>query len=1211
MPTTKALTDFRCYLPGRCPEDWSPRFGATSAPYLVASTDPDPPEATRLACSPSSSSLAGIRWDTSQELAGDGIHEDQEAVVKFRMLDGGFQTLLALRISGASTGAANGYYLRLDALGADLNVGVWKLLAGTSTRKGRDTIAVGLGWNWARFRCEYNGGPVTLSVKIWADGATEPGSWDFTASDTSSTVPDGDIGLLTNATIGYQVDAFGWAVDGGTAPGAESIPRSLAEALADPAAGLAWTCRIESYDVAEEAERVDWYAHQAASAGTNYRDYPASTRLKPLLIGASPDSDELAEDSIFGGAFSRSPGSVTLSNRAGEFVAGARTYAGRRLTLYLGEASQAHVWHAPVSTSVMPSDPEIRPQDGKITIQLAVDESDRAVGSPRDRGVLPNLNRPLDIGRLVGIPTSLATGGGTIASATAYAVTSYVVFLRFFIFSTPGSTQKILQRETSSTARQFRFDIQTDGKLRFTASCAGTANAIDMTTAESVVGRWFWACGVVDDAMRMAYLLTPDDELSQATTGSVNTPATSILVGYGGSYQILDLRLFDGGPSLERIRSLCETRVESSEAGLLLLCRFDDGGSSTVATDYVAANNCVLAGTLGVDYTWEPTDLGDAQMAGKLMGATEGLVFNAEAELRDALRFRYGFNDQAPPLDPESGNPEWKVSQVRARGVPLALTTDYTLPTTPNGGAIDLVSGGSGSEPITFDTAVDSEVYPGVLLPHLLANIGERRGALDRDLDLDREAWEALRAVYPWPAGLHWSGESPILSEVWANALGGVGAHLRADRAGRAVPGTILRPINPGPYGLGNFLEFSGAPNSGVVFPELDTLAGANVLNALTIVMWVKVHAFNGDAVAAGYDQATYQEFLSTISPDGTTGLVCGVSAERDGSLLFGAPGITSQLGDIGSPFSKTKALTARSGEWWLVAFKLTASNGLPAPTGNYQRTTYGAPLGAAAVKELNSQTVHGTRTAGTQVRIGRGLAGSVAYVAIYDDDLVVADLTPMLSAPPTQTNALFWASLGEGAGALTCLDEITGTVGTIQGARWCPALRLDCDRLSAGRVTSLRSARPMWWSEVAYRRNYLPMAESDIAAGVTDRADRAALRAEAMYASDANRPIRSIYLRARDAQWEAPVLDATYARTVAKMYAQRVAPGTMHAEVSVDARIHALRLLDEIHLLSTAADLPEWTIWRAVSRQLAAVDNERASDRAAGTLSLWGGFTA
>lgn len=1212
MPT-QALTDFRCYLPGRIPDEWPPAFGATSAPFLVKSTDPDPPEAARLVCTPTAASVVGLSWSIAEEIAGDGLHEDQEVVFKFKLADGGFQRLAALRLSGASAAAANAYYLRIDALATDLNVEVWKVLAGTATRKGRTTLPVGLGWNWARFRCEYNAGPVSLSVSVWPDGATEPGAWDLTVSDASSTVPDGGIGLLSAATVGYEIDTFGWAVDGGTAPGAESVKPSLSELLASGSA-LAYTTRVESYDLATQAEMVDWYCHAAARRGTHARDYPANKHFDALLISAGSDTDELAEDGIFGGIASRQAASVTYLNKAGQFRVRARTYAGRRHTLYVGDAALDHVWHVPISTAVLASEPGIRPQEDKATFDLSAEDEPNAIGAgPRKRrGRFPNLSRPLDVGRLTGIPWYLLGGIVTIPASAAYQVENFTIIHRLLVDNAPGSTSRLSGIESSSTARQFRVDIGTDGRLTFTASVGGTANVVNLTAPTSVVGTSNWYAIVVDVLHGEAILLTSDDEVSQTLSAPVASVSAALMAGYGAGHYQNDLRFYPGALDRERIRTLAEARDDDPGGLLAGWWRFDDGPSGTVVTDYAAVpNNGAIAGTLNVNYFWESSDLGDPEVAGRLMCATEGVVYNAEAELRNKVDFRYGFSDGPAPLDPGSGNAEWEVSVVKARGVPLVLTTDYTLPTTPAGGVLDLVGSGSGSEPITFDTTIGANPYPGNLLGGLLKGIGLRRGRIDEQLDIDPEAWEGLRSVYPWIAGLHWSGEAPTLIDVWSEALGGVGAHLRKDRAGRALPGSLLAPINPGPYGLGNFLEFSGSPSGGVVFPELPTLAGANVLNAVTIVMWVKVHNWTADPASQAATFPCYQEFLSTFSPDGTAGMVCGVSALRDGSLLFGSPGITSQLGDVGSPFSVTRRRTmARSGEWWLLAFKLTASTGAGPPVGNYQRTTYGAPLGAAAVTELNSQTVHGARTAGTQVRIGRGLAGSVAYVAIYDDDLVPADLTPMLTSPPPLTDALFYAALGEGAGSLTCVDQVSGLAsGTISGARWCPGLRFDADRTTAGKVLSVRDARPMWRSVAEYKRNYRPMAESDIAAGVTDRAARAALRLDGMSESVIDRSIRSVYLRARDSRWEVPVLDAASARMVAELQNRRVAVGTLHAEVSVDQRIHGLRLLDEVHLRSTAAGLPNWTVWRIVHRAPSPLDNGGGVDGSGGTLALWGGF--
>lgn len=1210
MPKS-ALTDFRCYLPGRLPEGWSPAFGLTSAPYKAESTDPDPPEAARIVCAPLSSSVSGIVWDVTDEFPGDGLHENQESVVAVRLFDGGLQSLSQLRVSG-SAGAENCYYARIDGTNGALNVGIRKKIAGVDSGLGRTTLTVGLGWFWLRLRVSGASGAVTANLRLWPMGSAEPALWDLSLPDTVSTVPDGKIGLLSTAAIGYAVGVFGWAVDGGTAPGAESIPASLAEVLANPSAALAWSLRLEYYDLATEEERVQWVCGRSFQGyGTNHRDYPQTTPFLPIFESVSFPADGMEEDGLFSGRTSRSAPQIECYNFDGFFSPRGKVFQGRRATLYLGAADVAHVWHAPVFTAIMGAEPQLQIQSSLASIQLEIEEADNAIRPRKARGRFPNLNRQLDVGRLVGIPQTLLGGIITIPAAARYQVSDFTVFHRFLIDNAPASTSRLSGIETSSTARQWRVDIGTDGRLTLTASVSGVAGAVTLTTAGSVVGGWGWYAVVLDPMHMEALLITEDEELRQSLGAASAAPLANFMAGYGAGHYQLDLRFYAAALSCEQVRAVASQRDDANPA-IVGLWRMDDGPGSAVVTDYAPTpNNGAIAGVENVNYFWVQSDLGEPQSAGKLMDVTEGLVFNAPAGLRgSAPHLRYGFSDGPAPLDPGSGNPEWVVSVVKAQGAPLATPADYSLPTTPAGGTIELVSGGS-SEPITVDTGNGVAVYPGTLIGGLLAGIGERRGNIDPDLDTDREMWSGLRSLYPWQAGIHWAGTAPALSDVWAEGLAGIGAHLRSDRAGRAVPGALLPPINPGPYGFGSFLEFSGAPREGLVFPELPTLAGLNALHAVTIVLWVKVHNWQADPAAASDAIPCFQEFVSTVAPDGSTGIVCGVSSATEGAILFGCPGITNQIGPgIGLAHSSTRPCSIRSGEWWLIACKLTASNGLPAPTGNYQRSIYGSPLGGSSVPLLWSDTVHGTRTAGTQVRIGRGLAGSVAYVAIYDDDLLPADFLAMLAAPPTQTNALFWARLGEGVGSLECADAVSGDAsGVISGARWCPALQIDADATTAGRVVSVRPARPLWQTETEYRRNYAPMNEADIAGAVTDRAERYLLREASSIETVTRRNVRSVYLRARDAGWDTPLLDADSARRVGELYAQRGAPGALVAEVEIDERIHVLRLTDEILVRSTAAGFADWTAWRVVTRSPSGIGSDGQADALAGSVVLWGGF--
>lgn len=147
-------------------------------------------------------------WD-----AVDAISADQEILVKFRMVTGGiFEP--SLRASGSAESARNGYILlvRESTNGVDLR----KAISGKETSLGTSSITLTNGVDyWVRFRAE----GTTISAKVWADGDTEPASWDISVTNSDvSTVGRVQIGTTGNSTSNFKVDLVGVGLAGDDAP---------------------------------------------------------------------------------------------------------------------------------------------------------------------------------------------------------------------------------------------------------------------------------------------------------------------------------------------------------------------------------------------------------------------------------------------------------------------------------------------------------------------------------------------------------------------------------------------------------------------------------------------------------------------------------------------------------------------------------------------------------------------------------------------------------------------------------------------------------------------------------------------------------------------------------------------------------------------------------------------------------------------------------
>jgi len=122
----------------------------------------------------------------------------------------------------------------------NLNIGanyflIEKMVGGTffpSLTTASFTFTIGT-YYWVRFKCSGS----TIQVRIWADGATEPSTWNATLTDTSVTA-SGQVGMMlvpvsTAAGGGFSVDSFS-AVTVGTVT--ISSPYSLLVLDSGPAA---------------------------------------------------------------------------------------------------------------------------------------------------------------------------------------------------------------------------------------------------------------------------------------------------------------------------------------------------------------------------------------------------------------------------------------------------------------------------------------------------------------------------------------------------------------------------------------------------------------------------------------------------------------------------------------------------------------------------------------------------------------------------------------------------------------------------------------------------------------------------------------------------------------------------------------------------------------------------------------------------------------
>jgi hypothetical protein len=112
---------------------------------------------------------------------------------------------LMLRFSNSS----NYYVAGLDSPFSAAEINVMKVSGGSQTRVANVAFAAtnGVGY-WQRAKITTSGSSVTIQVKVWQDGTTEPNNWNLSWTDTSP-LPAGSAGIEAwDSGAGWAIDHF-------------------------------------------------------------------------------------------------------------------------------------------------------------------------------------------------------------------------------------------------------------------------------------------------------------------------------------------------------------------------------------------------------------------------------------------------------------------------------------------------------------------------------------------------------------------------------------------------------------------------------------------------------------------------------------------------------------------------------------------------------------------------------------------------------------------------------------------------------------------------------------------------------------------------------------------------------------------------------------------------------------------------------------------
>lgn len=249
--------------------------GQSDPAWSVINTD-------QLQATSASSHNEALVWN---DIDADGDRDDFEILCQvYADATTASQRVLCGRVS-TSGSTRNGYALRLRTNSVD----TYRFSGSTFTQITAGTFSVASGtWVWVRFRV--NGS--TIRARAWADGDSEPGTWQCDATDTTYTTL-GHVGALKGGNTNTQLwRYFGVGTNGDTAPA--SAGSSVTIALTGIAATMSAGALVPSVSLA---------------LGSESAIFSAGTVVPSVAIAA------IGLQATF------SPGTLTPSSSSGDTVA--------------------------------------------------------------------------------------------------------------------------------------------------------------------------------------------------------------------------------------------------------------------------------------------------------------------------------------------------------------------------------------------------------------------------------------------------------------------------------------------------------------------------------------------------------------------------------------------------------------------------------------------------------------------------------------------------------------------------------------------------------------------------------------------------------------------------------------------------------------------------------------------------------------------------
>lgn len=893
------------------------------------------------------------------------------------------------------------------------------------------------------------------------------------------------------------------------------MSQALDTILGDVDSILEVTVEIDSALRSDGTLRTWYFTSHVRETGPT--ETPANETFKPFLKPGGvlgPLSQSLTEDILFSGLAQNNPGTLTLiqPNLDSDELSVMHDYvfAGYEMRVKIGRTTDLYAAFERFRTTTIKVDPDI-----KLT-------SEGLQASFQLSGALTRaLEETLILKKYLGIPhclrLSTVTGLVTVTRVAAHDVSRFTIGGKIRISAIPTSEDRRVWTKVASfpTNSHWRIVITANtGVLNLTASSNGAADIVFNSPGNVCDGNWHTILYSRDDANTAWVALDDQEEVVYTPTGIVNTSAADLLFGraFVGNNQedFCDARYLDRYMTPEEARSYFAVRSNGDDLNVIGLWRFDDNSGGTV-NDYSATGaDGVISGVLNTDYSWQPNDLGEPELAGKLYPLAVGNVLNAKADLIDAARERYRGNVDAIGWHTSGSNTNLIV---RSQGTVLTGGgVDYTAPSSGGDGVFSMTT--AEAEPVTYDLlnngTAEENVYPSNVVVSLLT---ERTRFTSSDIS----NVNPTTLLCPWPSG-YWTNQDTTAQKALSEILGESGMCYFEEPLGSLWIDMLLPPTGYGPYGepcldfLGRGLDFSGR-GGGVEFGDIGDISGS-----FSIACWVKVHVA---------DQTAFN-FGASAPNIGTYYLAAKSNTAGNYATYFQAIGSDAgKLGfTIGAATLKTPAGLIAPHTWHFVGFVMD-------DTANTMKI-YSAPKGSSLSEVASGSIAFSPVPNSSPLRIGgNGYPYmSVQHVQVWSAVKSLSQLQALMATPPVgnETNLSVYVPLNEGIGnpievVSQTSGEITGTLATQGSPQWAPKFLVNLDDTPSIKLTDFHHTHPAWNVVVGYAKNRFPMNNSDIDSGVSQN-NRLALTRKGLDVRFESTKIRDRFKGAKKINLDSPITD-------------------------------------------------------------------------------------